>query len=84
LAWALEFPAIDTTMGHMSTTASSSPSTAPGSAALLLACPHCAATNRLPAHRIDEAPSCGKCGQPLLQGQPLAPRRRPTRARPSA
>ena len=36
-----------------------------------LPCPHCAATNRLPAARIDEAPSCGKCGQPLLAGQPL-------------
>jgi thioredoxin 2 len=59
-------------MGNMSTTASSSPSTAPGSAALLLACTHCSATNRLPAHRVDEAPSCGKCGQPLLQGQALA------------
>ncbi|KPF49921.1 thioredoxin [beta proteobacterium AAP51] len=38
---------------------------------LLLPCPHCQATNRLPAARIDEAPNCGKCGQPLLQGQPL-------------
>ena len=36
-----------------------------------LPCPHCGATNRLPAARIDEAPDCGKCGQPLLQGQPL-------------
>ena len=36
-----------------------------------LRCPHCSATNRLPAARIDEAPNCGKCGQPLLQGQPL-------------
>jgi thioredoxin 2 len=36
-----------------------------------LPCPHCSATNRLPAARIDEAPTCGKCGQPLLQGQPL-------------
>ena len=38
---------------------------------LLLACPHCQATNRLPATRIDEAPDCGRCAQPLLQGQPL-------------
>jgi len=38
---------------------------------LQLPCPHCKATNRLPAARIDEAPTCGKCGQPLLQGQPL-------------
>jgi thioredoxin 2 len=36
-----------------------------------LPCPHCGATNRLPAARIDEAPNCGKCSQPLLQGQPL-------------
>ena len=36
-----------------------------------LPCPHCDATNRLPAERIDDAPSCGKCGQPLIDGQPL-------------
>jgi thioredoxin 2 len=36
-----------------------------------LACPHCGATNRLPAARIDELPVCGKCGQALLAGQPL-------------
>jgi thioredoxin 2 len=36
-----------------------------------LPCPHCGATNRLPAARIDDTPNCGKCGQPLLQGQPL-------------
>jgi thioredoxin 2 len=41
-------------------------------ASLLLPCPHCGATNRLPAARIDEAPSCGRCSQPLLAGQPLA------------
>lgn len=39
---------------------------------LLLPCPHCGATNRVPATRIDEAPSCGRCGQALLAGQPLA------------
>ena len=36
-----------------------------------LPCPHCGATNRLPAERIDDAPHCGKCGQPLIDGQPL-------------
>lgn len=36
-----------------------------------LPCPHCGATNRLPAARIDDTPNCGKCGQPLLHGQPL-------------
>ena len=38
---------------------------------LHVACPHCGATNRLPAGRIDEAPDCGRCGKALLQGQPL-------------
>jgi thioredoxin 2 len=36
-----------------------------------LPCPHCGATNRLPAARIDEAPACGRCGEPLFTGQPL-------------
>ena len=36
-----------------------------------LPCPHCGATNRLPAERIDDSPSCGKCGQPLIDGQPI-------------
>ena len=39
---------------------------------LHLPCPHCGATNRLPAGRIDDAPACGKCGRALLAGQPLA------------
>ena len=38
---------------------------------LQLACSACGATNRLPAARIDEAPDCGRCGKPLLQGQVL-------------
>ena len=38
---------------------------------LLLPCPHCGATNRVPAARLGEAPNCGKCGQPLLDGHPL-------------
>jgi thioredoxin 2 len=40
-------------------------------ARLHIACPHCGATNRVPAARIDDTPVCGKCAQPLLQGQPL-------------
>lgn len=36
------------------------------------ACPHCGATNRVPAARVDEHPVCGRCGQPLLDGQVLA------------
>ena len=38
---------------------------------LLVKCPHCQTTNRLPVARIDESPACGECGQPFLQGQPL-------------
>ena len=38
---------------------------------LLLPCPHCAATNRVPAARLGESPNCGKCGQPLLDGHPV-------------
>ncbi|MBZ8140403.1 thiol reductase thioredoxin [Rubrivivax gelatinosus] len=38
---------------------------------LHLPCPHCAATNRLPAARLAEAPNCGRCGQPLLDGHPI-------------
>jgi thioredoxin 2 len=39
---------------------------------LHLPCPHCGATNRLPAERLGEAPNCGRCGQPLIAGQPVA------------
>ena len=41
---------------------------------LLLRCPACNANNRLPIARIGgitEDPVCGRCGQALLQGQPL-------------
>ncbi len=38
---------------------------------LHIACPHCAATNRLPASRLGESPVCGRCGKPLLEGQPI-------------
>lgn len=35
---------------------------------MLLACPHCQKTNRVPAERLAEAPNCGACGEPLLTG----------------
>jgi thioredoxin 2 len=38
---------------------------------LHLVCPHCAAINRVPADRLQQAPSCGKCHQPLLTGAPV-------------
>ena len=34
-------------------------------------CPHCGATNRLPAARIDDTPVCGRCGAALLDGRPI-------------
>ncbi|HEX5960554.1 MAG TPA: thioredoxin TrxC [Rhodanobacteraceae bacterium] len=40
--------------------------------ALHVVCPHCEAVNRLPPERLDAAPVCGKCHQPLFGGQPLA------------
>ena len=39
---------------------------------LLVACPHCAALNRVPPARLGERPECGKCHRPLFTGQPLA------------
>lgn len=38
----------------------------------LIACPHCAAMNRVPPARLAEAPSCGRCHQALFTGRPLA------------
>ncbi len=34
-------------------------------------CPHCFATNRLPAERLADNPNCGKCKRPLFIGRPL-------------
>ena len=41
-------------------------------ASLKIACPNCLVANRVPAARLDEAPKCGKCGAPLLEGVPVA------------
>lgn len=38
---------------------------------LHIACAHCGATNRVPAGRLAEDPSCGRCGQALLAGEPV-------------
>lgn len=35
-----------------------------------LVCPHCQATNRVPAAKLNATPNCGKCGQALLTGEP--------------
>lgn len=39
---------------------------------LHIVCPHCEALNRLPPERLGAGPACGKCHQPLFQGEPLA------------
>lgn len=38
--------------------------------ALHIVCPNCLARNRLPAERLQAAPRCGRCKQPLFQGHP--------------
>ncbi|MFM7849636.1 MAG: thioredoxin TrxC [Rubrivivax sp.] len=39
--------------------------------ALHIACADCGATNRVPAGRLAEDPTCGRCGQGLLTGAPV-------------
>lgn len=36
-----------------------------------VACPECAATNRIPDARLSEDPKCGRCGAALFQGHPV-------------
>jgi thioredoxin 2 len=38
---------------------------------LHVVCPHCAATNRIPAARLGETPKCGQCHQALFTGHPV-------------
>ena len=40
-------------------------------ARLQLVCPHCTATNRVPAERLADAPACGRCKQKLFTGAPV-------------
>jgi len=42
------------------------------SEALHIVCPHCDGINRVPAARLGEAPSCGKCHRALFVGEPLS------------
>ncbi|MGC2856069.1 thioredoxin TrxC [Novispirillum sp. DQ9] len=37
-----------------------------------IVCPHCAAVNRVPADKPAEKGKCGKCGQGLFTGHPIA------------
>lgn len=39
---------------------------------MLLVCPHCGTRNRLPAERLADDPSCGRCGQPVAPKRPVA------------
>jgi len=36
-----------------------------------IVCPHCDAVNRMPQSHLQDAPTCGKCTQPLFTGHPL-------------
>mgnify|MGYP001072978734 CR=1 FL=1 len=38
---------------------------------LHIVCPHCHAVNRVPAARLDQAPSCGQCHRPLFDAHPV-------------
>jgi thioredoxin 2 len=37
----------------------------------LVVCPHCAATNRVPAEKLAARPACGRCKRPLFQAHPV-------------
>jgi thioredoxin 2 len=39
--------------------------------ALHIVCPHCNAVNRVPADKLGEKPTCGKCKQDLFDAHPL-------------
>jgi thioredoxin 2 len=36
-----------------------------------IVCPHCEAINRVPADKLGDQPTCGKCKQPLFSGHPI-------------
>ncbi len=38
---------------------------------LHIVCPHCDGINRVPADRLHEQPTCGKCKQPLFTAHPV-------------
>lgn len=38
---------------------------------LIVVCPHCHAPNRLPADRLRDSATCGKCKSVLFRGEPL-------------
>lgn len=38
---------------------------------LVVVCPHCSTANRVPAARLADRPTCGKCKQHLFTGHPI-------------
>lgn len=38
---------------------------------LHIVCPHCDAVNRVPSEKLNAAPTCGQCKQPLFSAHPL-------------
>lgn len=42
------------------------------SESLLIPCPSCDTLNRMPLERLGQAGKCGRCGNPLFQGEPVA------------
>ncbi|MBZ0127174.1 MAG: thioredoxin TrxC [Rhodocyclaceae bacterium] len=38
---------------------------------LVIICPHCSTANRVPAERLADQPTCGKCRQRLFAGHPV-------------
>jgi thioredoxin 2 len=43
----------------------------PNEASLQIACPQCAALNRLPAARLVQSPRCGRCKRALFEAAPV-------------
>lgn len=39
---------------------------------MLVVCPHCVATNRVPDERLDDGPVCARCRSPLMTPAPFA------------
>lgn len=39
---------------------------------MILGCPHCHTKNRVQDERLNDVPTCGKCGQALVGGAPLS------------
>jgi thioredoxin 2 len=39
---------------------------------MLLVCPECLTTNRVPEARLDDGPVCGRCGAALMRAEPVS------------